>query len=81
MKSKKKIRNESLIFIVTLLGIVIFVNLLSVRFFARGDLTENRLFTLSNASVSLVRNLRIRSSSKPTSRKTCRADTPPSNGT
>ena len=40
-----------------LIGIVIFVNLLSVKFFSRGDLTQNRLFTLSNASVSIVGHL------------------------
>ena len=57
MKSKSKIRNESLVFIITLLGIVIFVNLLSVKFFSRGDLTRNSLFTLSAASKNLVSNL------------------------
>ncbi len=57
MKSKSKIRSESLVFIITLVGILIFLNLLSIRFFARGDLTANRIFTLSNASVSAVEGL------------------------
>jgi gliding motility-associatede transport system auxiliary component len=57
MKTKTKIKSESTFFLITLAGILIFVNILSVRFFNRGDLTRDGLFTLSNASVSLVKHL------------------------
>lgn len=57
MKTKTKLRNDSLIFIVVLLGILVFVNIISVRLFMRGDLTENSLFTLSKASVNLMKTL------------------------
>lgn len=56
-KTKQSIRTESTVFIVTLVGILIFANILSVKFFSRGDLTKNSLFTLSNASVNLVKSL------------------------
>jgi ABC-type uncharacterized transport system involved in gliding motility auxiliary subunit len=56
-KSKNKLRNDSAIFIVALVGILIFVNILSTKLFARGDLTENNLFTLSQASIDLVKSL------------------------
>ncbi len=57
MKAKTKIRNESTVFLASLLGILILLNILSVKFFVRGDLTKDNLFTLSKASVSLVENL------------------------
>jgi ABC-2 type transport system permease protein len=57
MKEKKKIKRESTIFLVLLIGILIVVNLLSWRFSVRGDLTKNGIFTLSEVSISLVRNL------------------------
>ena len=57
MKTKTKIRNESALFIIILVGIVILANLLSVKFFDRGDLTANHQFTLSKASIALVKNL------------------------
>ncbi len=57
MKTKSKIRNESTLFIIILVGILVFANLISVKFFTRGDLTKNRQFTLSNASLSLMKSL------------------------
>ena len=57
MNKKFKLRSESIIFILVLVGILVLVNLLSVRFFARADLTRDGVFTLSKASVSLAKNL------------------------
>ncbi len=57
MDAKNKKRSESTIFLVSLVGILILLNILSVRFFARGDLTEDGLYTLSGASTSLVSDL------------------------
>ncbi|MDJ0761646.1 MAG: GldG family protein [Myxococcota bacterium] len=57
MSAKTKKRNETTIFLVSLLGILILVNILSIRFFFRGDLTEDGLFTLSRASISVVESL------------------------
>ena len=57
MNKKFKLRSESIIFILVLVGILVLVNLLSVRFFARADLTRDGVFTLSKASVSLVKDL------------------------
>jgi gliding-associated putative ABC transporter substrate-binding component GldG len=57
MKEKKKIRRESTLFLVLLIGILIVVNLLSWRFSLRGDLTQNGIYSLSDVSISLVRNL------------------------
>ncbi len=60
MNKKTKLRSESAIFILVLFGILLLVNLLSVRFFVRGDLTENNLFTLSPASTSVIEDLEDR---------------------
>ncbi|MCP4606935.1 MAG: GldG family protein [Proteobacteria bacterium] len=57
MDIKNKKRSESAIFIAVLFGILILVNILSLRFFARGDLTKDNIFTLSQASTSLAKNL------------------------
>jgi gliding-associated putative ABC transporter substrate-binding component GldG len=57
MKTKNKLRNDSLIFIVVLLGILILANAISLKLFVRADLTENNLFTLSKASVNLMKSL------------------------
>jgi gliding-associated putative ABC transporter substrate-binding component GldG len=43
--------------IVLVLGIIVFVNLVSNDFFARFDFTENGQYTLSNASKDLLKNL------------------------
>jgi len=60
MRTRTRLRSESAIFLVVLFGILIMVNILSVRFFARADLTENGLFTLSRASASLMERLEDR---------------------
>lgn len=41
-------------------GIVVVVNLISLRIFGRADLTENKIYTLSNASRNVVANLKDR---------------------
>jgi len=45
------------IFILTALGIIILVNLLSDNFFLRLDLTKDHRFTLSKATKNIIRNL------------------------
>lgn len=57
MKSKTKIRTESTVFLLSLLGIVVLVNLLATKLVARGDLTRDGVFTLSKASTGLVASL------------------------
>lgn len=57
MKTKTKLKNESAMFIVILVAIAIVLNLLAVKFFARGDLTATNQFTLSNASIALMEKL------------------------
>lgn len=57
MDIKTKKQSESTVFLLSLLGIVVVLNVISVKFFFRGDLTEGGLFTLSQASVSTVQNL------------------------
>jgi gliding-associated putative ABC transporter substrate-binding component GldG len=57
MNTKSSIRNNSLIFVLVLAGILIFANIISIKVFFRGDLTENKLFTLSRASVNLMKSL------------------------
>jgi gliding-associated putative ABC transporter substrate-binding component GldG len=51
--------NKQPIFIKTLLilSILVLINILGLRFFHRFDLTENRMFTLSEASKSLIKSL------------------------
>ncbi len=57
MKTKTKLRNDSLVFVLVLAGILVLVNLISVRLFVRSDLTEDNLFTLSKASINLMKTL------------------------
>jgi gliding-associated putative ABC transporter substrate-binding component GldG len=57
MKSKTKIRTESTVFLLSLLGIVVLVNLLATKLVVRGDLTRDGVFTLSKASTGLVASL------------------------
>ena len=40
-----------------ILGIIIFVNIIAVRFFTRFDLTKSKIYTLSDASKRIVKNL------------------------
>ena len=52
-------------------GILILVNFISVRVFSRLDLTKAGVYTLSDASKALVRNLDDRVTVKAYSRKIC----------
>jgi gliding-associated putative ABC transporter substrate-binding component GldG len=54
MKNRK---TQALIQILLILGIVIVLNVISVRLFARVDLTQQGVYTLSDASKTLVANL------------------------
>lgn len=53
MKSKNSVRN----FIFLVIGIVIVLNILSNRFFARLDFTADQRYTLSNATKDILSNL------------------------
>jgi gliding-associated putative ABC transporter substrate-binding component GldG len=53
----KGIKNQYLTKIAIIIGIIVLVNILSVYFFTRFDLTKDRLYTLSDASKNLVKNL------------------------
>lgn len=57
MRERTRIKGRSTVFIASLAGILVLANLLAVRFFARADLTRDSVFTLSGASVSLMRGL------------------------
>jgi gliding-associated putative ABC transporter substrate-binding component GldG len=57
MNIRGKLRTESAVFLVVLAGILILLNLLSVKFFSRFDLTEDGLFSLSRASINVVSGL------------------------
>ncbi len=54
MKTKK---TEALVRIALVFGILVVINFISVRIFGRIDLTKNSVYTLSEASKNLVRNL------------------------
>lgn len=53
MKNKSRITYQLLMII----GVVILVNILSDRFFVRFDLTQDKRYTLSNATKSILRDL------------------------
>ena len=50
-------RRQTIIRIVLILGIIIFVNVIALRFFKRFDLTRDKVYTLSDASKNLVKTL------------------------
>ncbi|MGA9408494.1 MAG: Gldg family protein, partial [Bacteroidota bacterium] len=50
-------RNQAIIRALLVLGILIVVNVISVRIFDRLDLTKQKVYTLSDASKKLVRSL------------------------
>jgi len=57
MSKRSSLRNQSAVFILLFAGILILVNLVSLRFFGRADLTRDNMFTLSGASVNMMSNL------------------------
>ncbi len=57
MSTRSNLRTHSTIFLLVLAGILVLVNLLSVRFFGRADLTRDGKFSLSGASIELMESL------------------------
>ncbi len=58
--SKKKTesrRQQAVLRALLLFGILVFVNVISINIFYRFDLTGNKIYTLSDASKNLVKNL------------------------
>ena len=53
MKTKKNILNSLLLIV----GVLILINILSNRFFARIDLTKDKVYTLSRATKDVLKNL------------------------
>ncbi|MFQ5799079.1 MAG: Gldg family protein, partial [Bacteroidota bacterium] len=53
----KEQKKQTLLRLGLIVGILILTNIISVRFFSRLDLTEGNVYTLSDASKMLVRNL------------------------
>ncbi|MBS4028075.1 MAG: GldG family protein [Ignavibacteriales bacterium] len=50
-------KNQTLMRVALIVGILIFINIISIRIFSRFDLTESKAYTLSDASKNLVKNL------------------------
>ena len=53
----KKLNTQSILSIVFLLGILIMVNAIGIRYFMRADLTSANMYSLSEASKEVVRNV------------------------
>jgi gliding-associated putative ABC transporter substrate-binding component GldG len=58
MEERSQARGESALFIVILAAILVVVNIVSIRLFARVDLTENRAHSLSKGSLRVVEGLK-----------------------
>ncbi len=59
-KRKKKTdsrRKQAIIRVALLIGIIIFVNIIAVKIYFRLDLTGNKIYTLSDASRQVVKNI------------------------
>src|SRR6266571_8737770 len=50
-------RQQSIFRTVLILGVIILVNVIALHFFKRLDLTQEKIFTLSDASKNLVKSL------------------------
>lgn len=57
---KAKARSESAVFLLVFAAILVVVNVLSVRFFVRSDLTARKVHSLSDASLKAVSRLKDR---------------------
>lgn len=55
--SNKNLKSQTLMRVGIIAGILILLNIVSVRLFGRLDLTKNNIFTLSDASKNLVKSL------------------------
>src|SRR5512134_666898 len=60
MERKTRARGESAIFLFVFAAILVIVNVLSVRWFARADLTARKVHSLSQASLNVVGRLKDR---------------------
>jgi ABC-type uncharacterized transport system involved in gliding motility auxiliary subunit len=56
-KNNAKIKTESIIFIFVILGFVIVINYLASKKFLRMDFTENKIYSISDASKNILRTL------------------------
>lgn len=56
-KRKRLSASNATAYVILTIGAVVLVNLISTRVFGRLDLTQNKVYTLSNASRDIVRNL------------------------
>ncbi len=50
-------KRQTIIRVILIIGILVFLNIVGIRLFTRFDLTENQMYTLSDASKNLVKNL------------------------
>lgn len=59
LKTSKTLKygSSSVIFILVILGILALVNFLSERYFARADLTENNIYTISQSTKEILKEL------------------------
>ena len=57
MKEKTKSLASTGVFIISVVGIIVLVNLVSIRLFGRLDLTDDKMYSLSDASKQLMNNL------------------------
>lgn len=64
MNTPTSLKSQSLIRLAIVLGILILLNIVSIRIFGRLDMTRNGIFTLSEASRQLMRSLDDRVSVK-----------------
>ena len=55
MNSNK--RNQAVVRVLLVLGILVLINIISIMLFSRLDLTKHGLYTLSDASKKLVRSI------------------------
>ena len=53
----KKLNSNAIMSIVLLIGILIMLNVIGIRFFARADLTSSKMYSLSPASIEAVRGI------------------------
>lgn len=53
----KKLNTSSIITVLFLVGILVMLNAIGVRYFVRTDLTSNKLYSLSDASKGIVENI------------------------
>jgi ABC-type uncharacterized transport system involved in gliding motility auxiliary subunit len=56
-KKKRVYASNAVLYAVFVIGAVVLVNLVSTRIFGRADLTENKVYTLSQSSKDLVKTL------------------------